>query len=84
MKSIEIWRRNLEEINKKCRILLLQKEYSQKIFLQSIFQAIKNEAKNQRKLKYLRLIKIFDEWKKQIIKKKHIIELDKSSQLYIK
>ena len=84
MKSIEIWRRNLEEINKKCRILLLQKEYSQKIFLQSIFQAIKNEAKNQRKLKYLRLIKIFDEWKKQIIKKNHIIELDKSSQLYIK
>lgn len=84
MKSIEIWRKNLEEINKKCRILLLQKEYSQKIFLQSIFQAIKNEAKNQRKLKYLRLIKIFDEWKKQIIKKKHIIELDKSSQLYIK
>ena len=81
MKSIEIWRRNLEEINKKCRILLLQKEYSQKIFLQSIFQAIKNEANNQRKLKYLRLIKIFDEWKKQIIKKKHIIELDKSSQL---
>ena len=84
MKSIEIWRKNLEEINKKCRILLLQKEYSQKIYLQSIFQAIKNEAKNQRKLKYLRLIKIFDEWKKQIIKKKHIIELDKSSQLYIK
>lgn len=84
MKSIEIWRKNLEEINKKCRILLLQKEYSQKIFLQSIFQAIKNEAKNQRKLKYLRLIKIFDEWKKQIIKKKHIIELDKSSQLFIK
>ena len=84
MKSIEIWRKNLEEINKKCRILLLQKEYSQKIFLQSIFQAIKNEAKNQRKLKYLRLIKIFDEWKKQIIKKKHIIELDKSSQFYIK
>ncbi len=84
MKSIEIWRKNLEEINKKCRILLLQKEYSQKIFLQSIFQAIKNEAKNQRKLKYLRLIKIFDEWKKQIIKKKHIIELDKSSKLYIK
>lgn len=84
MKSIEIWRRNLEEINKKCRILLLQKEYSQKIFLQSIFQAIKNEANNQRKLKYLRLINIFDEWKKQIIKKKNINELDKSSQLYIK
>ena len=70
------WIDEMNSVELKCRVVLLHKEYIQKIFLTSVFSAFKQEIINSRRIKTLRMSIYFIAWKKIIDKKKQLFYLN--------
>ena len=71
--ALNVWRMVGEEVDLECRTILLKRQYIERTYTASVFNALKEGVLQTKKLRLIRQGVIFNAWKSYIAWKRHTL-----------